>query len=191
MIARGLISLLFLNLKKCRILRSNQYTLPDISDHDYLTVSYQVKSKRVKIQHKFIYDYGNVDNVKLSHCFANINFDCIYSSDNINFMFQSFYESLYYVHNICVPMKRIVAWINLKITSSMLLRDRAFAKFKMTANLNYFCSYRVERNRVNDLIRSVKHKYYFENSNQTMKTIWNNINSIGIGNGIGLKFQLT
>ena len=73
----------------------------------------------------------------------------------------------------------------------MLLRDRAFAKFKKTANLNYLCSYRVKRNRVNDLIRSAKHKYYFGNSNQTMKTIWNNINSIGIGNGIGLKFQLT
>jgi len=28
--------------EKCRILRSNEYTLPDISDHDYLTVSYQV-----------------------------------------------------------------------------------------------------------------------------------------------------
>lgn len=170
-----------------RIIGVNQYTIPDISDHDFLVVSYKVKPKRVIFQHKYIYDYNKIDYERIANSFLVMNWDCLYSTDNINVMFQFFYDCLYSCHKNCVPVKliqeckSIAPWFNSKIANSMSLRDQAFAKFKKTSNLIYLNIYRSERNRVTDMIRSAKQNYYFGNCKETMKRIWNSINTIGIG----------
>ena len=120
---------------------------------------------------------------------SQVNFN--YRQIDINVKYDKFITDLTNIIDDLTPKLEIVIrgdnkpWFNVDILNIIKLRDSKFRRFKFTKDEHDLAEYKLERNRVVDMIRRSKYRYYEqcidENKNDS-KSMWKILKSITCSN---------
>ena len=122
----------------------------------------------------------------------SINWEkCFNLANDSSEVFDSFYSELSGVVDFHIPLKTLSKrkleqtskpWITQGIRKSIQIKNRLYKKFLKTRSTYYHNKFKMYRNKLNQLIKSSKNKYfveYLKNNNKTnVKNIWSGIRKL-------------
>jgi len=173
-----------------KALSHGQFSVPGISKHDLIYLSYNLKCPRYVPKIIKYRDFKNLNANSFISEGISAPWDLVYNATTLNSKVDVFTQILGRLINKHVPQKTsrvtrpAAPWITSDIRKIMKERDSAYKVFRKTRIISDHVTYKKLRNRVTQMLRNTKIKYYhslFQN-NRDSKLVWKNLRSIGIGN---------
>lgn len=135
-------------------------------------------------------DYSNFDPNKFCDDVRSINWEKCFNSNDSSESFDYFYSELIGVVDSHIPLKILSKrklkqtfkpWITQGIRKSIQIKNKLYKKFLKTRSTYYHNKFKMYRNKLNQLIKSSKNKYfieYFNNNKTNIKYIWSGIRKL-------------
>ena len=149
---------------------SGTVSSPSTCDHSVIYACMNISLVKPKCYRRTIWDMSNIDIHKMNDALAVLKRDNFLITDDINSVYDQWFQSFYQILESHVPHKSVVIrprdkpWMNTSIRKSIRKRNRLL-KVHLRSNTSYTWErYRKQRNQTTSLIRSCKIKYY-ENLN--------------------------
>ena len=149
------------------------------SDHNFVDVIIspnQGTANRVKTSPRTIWRYSQADfdtaNMLLDEC----DWDELLSGD-VNHMWAAWEEKFMRVMRQCIPTAKLSAkpnlpWLNHEITKGICARNLAFRRVKRSGRSNHLNDYKKKRNKVANMIKSAKAKFFMGLNPSNPKSFW-------------------
>ena len=163
-----LIDNIFLNSIKYHTISGN--ILSDISDHlpNFLIINQlNALPKKFKIYKR---DYSNLDETALIDEIQSVNWETIFPHDcDVNIIFDRFYSTIADIIDKHVPVKKLSKkqikfyskpWITPGIKTSIKTKNKLFKKYLNNKSPDYSHNYKLYRNKLTNLLRVSKEKYF-------------------------------
>lgn len=143
-----------------------------ISDHKATKLYLKIPDVIHKSYQRLVWIYKKGDFVKLNNLISQFDWYKLLSNctQNINMMCVRFTEKYLEFARECIPTKTITIrdrdkpWFNSGIKREMKIRDSLHKKMRKQPNINNICKYKVQRNKVNNMIIHAKQQFFL-NSN--------------------------
>lgn len=171
-----------------KVLQYGQCSVPGISAHDLIYLSYSIRCPtRVPKIIKFR-DYKSIDTSKLKLDAINMPWHLIYEETDMDRKVEMFNELILTIYDSHAPIRQVRVkhkpspWLTDDIKSIMAERDTAFRHFKRNKTDETFETYRFLRNRTSQLIRNAKIRHTHERLSGETNTSqqWKFLRSLGI-----------
>nr|AAZ15237.1 reverse transcriptase [Aedes aegypti] len=171
------------------VLRFNQISVPNISHHDLIFASLDFDTTKTN-NDVFYRDYKALDPEIVLNKFNESDWERFYSITNPDVLIDMFNNTLNSIHEECVPLRKVRKsknkvnpWFNSQIQIAFIDRDRAYKKWKHSADSDDFARYKILRNLSNRLVTQAKRSYYNAqfSGEMTTKDFWHRIRHTGLG----------
>ena len=171
-----------------RLATFGQMSAEAFSYHDLVYLSYKIRPPKLKPTVVMRRCFNNIDSEKFMSDLSRINWDCIFSADNVNDklnIFNSLLIELFDAHAPLRPvkMKHLPApWLTQDIKVLMAKRNSAKSKYKKDPTDANLQRYKTLRNKCNKVCRDARRNYILSSINYSnpAKT-WSFLNAMGIG----------
>ena len=177
---------------KCSTIVKTSVIPCDISDHCAIGFVRKINSKRFSPKLKSFRNYKNLNIDMLRTDVEDINWEALYSTNNVTQAWNLFKNAFLNQINKHAPIvsKRIrgrpCPWLTEELSAELNKKDQLFRKAKKSQNPLDWNVYKIQRNKANNLLRKTKSKYHQtalnENINKpdkfwkTVKTLYPNKN---------------
>lgn len=170
-----------------RILRFGQVSVPNISHHDLMFMSVDLTTVQ-KEQNFYYRDYKNVNPSRVVDEFNRLDWLSFYETDNPDTLTSIFTHNVRTLYDNCIPLRKIKRvkdkrnpWFTAQIQKSMIDRDRAYKKWKISKNDNDFQTFKRMRNASNTLVTKAKRDFYNRqlNTDLPVRLLWNKLRELG------------
>jgi hypothetical protein len=171
------------------VVSHGQIPFPALSGHDLIYLVYGLRSPRQMPKIITYRDYKNINFHALFGEASNLNWQCIYATNDVNVMVRELNYGLKYLFEKYVPLveRRVTRdpapWITDGIRQLMRERDRRCKIARRTKNAIDFENYRQLRNYCKQTIRNAKSRYHHEliTSARSSSVMWRRLRDIGVG----------
>ena len=175
--------------KKDNVLSHGQIPTPGISKHDLLFLFYSFKCPKYTPKEFQFRDYRHTSSPEFLRDTLNAPWQTVYTKHDIDGKVVVLNQIITDLFNYHAPLKTAkvkhppTPWLTDEIKTLMKDRDQTFFVYKKTNSCRYKNEYKSLRNRVNQLIRNAKIKYFYNlfQYQSSSKNIWKNLKNIGIG----------
>ena len=171
------------------VVSHGQISTPGISKHDFLYLFHSFKCHKYEPKQLNFRDFRNISTSELLNDAFTAPWPSVYHQYDINSKIAALNQIITDIFDKHAPMKKVKAkrpptpWFTKEIKLLMKSRDRAYSVFKISKCSSHKTEYKRLRNKVNQLIRNAKLRYYYNlfNSQTNMKLIWKDLKNIGVG----------
>ena len=180
-----LIDLIFSN--KPETLNSNNVLPCSLSDHDAIYCSRKMHNNKKPSETIFCRDYKNYTAESLKDDLKNTDFSTVYMEENPNNSWKNLKNILLKTFNKHAPIisKRVKGkkspWLTTSIKKEMNYRDLLHRKFWKSRCQTDYDTYRIQRNKVNVIVRKAKNKHYksmLNESSNDPRRFWRTLKQI-------------
>lgn len=162
------------------------FKMDDISDHHLVTSYLKIKKTKQPPIFRTYRDFSDFNIDIFLRDLRLINFDYIYTLNNVDEMVNFWNTSIIWLFNIHAPLKtaRITKlpapWLTENIKIMIKLRDKALLKYKRSKSETDWLAYKTLRNLVNMSIKSEKKAYLHYQFKKDPKTFWNSLKYLNV-----------
>ena len=180
-----LIYLIFSN--KPETLNSNNVLPCSLSDHDAIYCSRKMHNNKKPSETIFCRDYKNYTAESLKDDLKNTDFSTVYMEENPNNSWKNLKNILLKTFNKHAPIisKRVKGkkspWLTTSIKKEINSRDLLHRKFWKSRCQTDYDTYRIQRNKVNVIVRKAKNKHYksmLNESSNDPRRFWRTLKQI-------------
>lgn len=166
-----------------------QLSLPGVSDHDMLFLSYNIEFNATKTESFTTFrDFKRVDFVQLTTEAALLPWHDCFAITDINDKLQHFTMLINYLYDKYIPLKRIKIkntsqpWFNSEVLNAIKTRGKKYSRWKRNPSNDNWEAYRLARNNASNITKVAKTSYFQTKLNPQLssKKLWSNIKSLGI-----------
>ena len=171
-----------------RIFKLGQTSIPGISDHDLIFITYRYRYPKSENKYNFFRDYSKLNINSFLIDSLSRNWLTIYECADINSKVKCFNDIFNKLFNDHVPFKRklckskITPWFNNSIFELIKKRDHALLVWRKSKNPTDWSLYTKLRNKTSLLIRDCKRRCFFNrfNMSHNRNKVWNDLRQVGI-----------
>nr|XP_037872523.1 uncharacterized protein LOC119629726 [Bombyx mori] len=175
-----------------------QVPAPGFSHHDLIYLSYVLKPPKSKPKVLRVRCFGRMDGRRLCEDAAKISWDELTTATSIDDKVTIFNAQLQALYDTHAPVRKFklkrppAPWMTSEVRMAMKRRDRALAKFRRRRTEENWTSFKVARNRCNQMVRNAKRRHILENiTSASSANIWKFLKTLGIGSEKNKDFQGT
>lgn len=187
--SESLLDVFFVN-NLSKMILYDQLTCSVFSRHDIIYMTYKMSISRTDTLISYR-DYRNVNYVQLNHDVEAIDWNLIYTYDDVNDQIEFIQSNIINLYNLHVPLKTKLKrniqepWFDARIKELISRRDNAFKNYKRFKTSYLYNIFRLARRDVVKHIRQAKASYFNQKFSSALdnKAKWREIRKIGIGQG--------
>ena len=156
-------------------------TVPPLSNSDHLGLHFKIsipKSKRnsTKCGRK-VWRYAYADFNLANEMIADIDWEILLSSTNINECWSIWRDQFLQIMDICIPKvtlkgRKNLPWLTKPVIQAMRQRNRTFRAAKRSKSLADWEKYKIVRNKVTAMLRRNKRQYFYKLKFSSHKDFW-------------------
>lgn len=179
---------LFVANNLSKVLYRSQFSVPGISDHDFIFMSFDVGLRNNSPVSFTFKDFSQINLDDLLFSASNLPWDQVYRLNDVDHKLQMINQLLLHLFNEAVPIKTVrikypnTPWLTRIVEEAFLLRDIAYATYKRNITPANHEKFRSLRNRANHLVRQSKLNFSerFLDSKLDSGTLWKRLKSSGL-----------